>query len=171
VIVFLLRYWKWIAGGIGALLVLSFIGYQINAYGDRRYEAGKAKVQAAWDKDAHDRQEAYMALQADYRAREQQFTGTVAKIEQEKTNANARTADLQRRLADSLRRRPERPVGLPDAGAVGPDGKDPPKCTGAQLYRDDLQFLQREAEAADGLRHALRACYDQYDAALGATNH
>lgn len=162
--------WKLIGIGVGAAVVFGTVWWQIDSYGDRRREAGKAEVQAEWDKDIAARQAAYTALQASYRAKEQELTGKVGTITQEKIDADARTAGLQRRLASELRKRAERPAGLPDSGAVGADGKDPPRCTGAQLYRDDLQFLQREAEGADGLRHALRACYDQYDAARSAVS-
>ncbi len=160
---------KYGAIAVGALIVVGIVWWQIDSYGDDREKAGRDAVQAEWDKDIAARQKAYIALQDDYRAKEHALAQQVGNIQQEKINAEARTAGLQRRLADSLRKRAERPAGLPDTGAVGADGKDPPKCTGAQLYRDDLQFLQREAEAADGLRHALRACYSQYDAAVVAT--
>jgi hypothetical protein len=162
--------WKWIGIGVGTAIVLGSVWWQIDSYGDRRHEAGKAEVQSAWDKDAAERFRAYTALQTEYRAKEQTLTETVGTITQEKINAESRTAGLQRRLADSLRKRPERPAGLPDAGSASAAGEAPPKCTGAQLYRDDLEVLRRESGSADELRHALTACYAQYDAARAAVN-
>jgi len=37
--------------------------------------------------------------------------------------------------------------------------------TGAFLFREDAQFLTREAARSDGIRVALKGCYAQYDAA------
>lgn len=68
------------------------------------------------------------------------------------------------RLADSLRHRPERPAGgadLPRAAAAAPG---PAACTGADLYRDDAQFLVRLAADADQLRAAVWHCQAAYDA-------
>ncbi len=39
--------------------------------------------------------------------------------------------------------------------------------TGAFLFREDAQFLTREAARSDGIRVALKGCYAQYDAARG----
>ena len=72
-------------------------------------------------------------------------------------------------LADSLRHRPERPAGgadLPRAAAAAPG---PAACTGADLYRDDAQFLVRLAADADHLRAAVghrQAAYDAVRAQL-----
>lgn len=41
-----------IVGGIVLLALLVLAGVRIRAYGDARYEAGQAKVQAKWDKAA-----------------------------------------------------------------------------------------------------------------------
>lgn len=68
------------------------------------------------------------------------------------------------RLADSLRHRPERPASganLPDPAAAG---AGPAACTGAQLYRDDGEFLARVAADADRLRAAVEHCAAAYDA-------
>lgn len=37
-------------------------------------------------------------------------------------------------------------------------------CTGVQLYREDAEFLAREARLADEIRLELNSCYKQYDA-------
>ena len=68
------------------------------------------------------------------------------------------------RLADSLRHRPERPAGgadVPRAAAAAPGAA---ACTGAQLYRDDGEFLARIAADADRLRAAVEHCAAAYDA-------
>ena len=62
----------------------------------------------------------------------------------------------------SLRARPARP------SAPASDGQTATGCTGSQLYRDDGEFLVREAARADEIRIALKVCYAEYDAARKA---
>jgi len=68
---------------------------------------------------------------------------------------NQLTADLI-----SLRNRPSR-RHLPDNSRAACKG-----TTGAELSRQDSDFLVREAARADGLRTALKACYTYADSII-----
>lgn len=69
-------------------------------------------------------------------------------------------ADRLRIDLDRLRKRPARPADdLPGAPAIACQG-----CTGAELFRDDAEFLRREAARADEIRAGLEACYKVIDA-------
>lgn len=68
-------------------------------------------------------------------------------------------AGLARDL-ERLRNRPARPAaGMPQNSDVQCKG-----ATGAELSREDAEFLGREAARADILRTALQACYLAHDA-------
>lgn len=155
--------WRWIGIGVGALVVVGTVWWQIDSYGDRREQAGRDDVQQAWDKDAAERLRAYTALQADYRAKEQAWQAKAATARQERSDEDARTiAGLERTLR-SLRNRPNSPA----VSGAAPTASDcPSTCygTGARLYRDHGEFLIREAARADRTRAALKECYAVYEA-------
>lgn len=67
---------------------------------------------------------------------------------------------LQSALGE-LRQRQERSGGTNSAA-------DCKGATGAELSRQDAEFLTREAARADQLRAALQMCYQQYDAVRDA---
>ena len=75
-------------------------------------------------------------------------------------NLNARVASLTR----SLQERPSRPEssGVPDNARVE---ETPKGATGAQLYRQDGEFLAREAARAELIKEELLTCYKSYDTA------
>ena len=110
--------------------------------------------------------EAARDAEASARVKEQAATVTLATIEQKASNEKARlSADLAAAHRE-LRNRPERPSGgdVPKGSAAGVG------CTGAQLYRSDVEFLLGEASRADGLRIALGRCQAAYDAAVKLTS-
>ena len=78
-------------------------------------------------------------------------------------NLNARVASLTR----SLQERPSRPEssGVPDNSRIE---ETPKGATGAQLYRQDGEFLAREAARAELIKEELLGCYKSYDAAKEA---
>lgn len=45
IIIFALKHWRWLAGAT----VLALAGLMVHAYGQSRYNAGAASVQAKWD--------------------------------------------------------------------------------------------------------------------------
>lgn len=85
---------------------------------------------------------------------------------QEAANAAAKQhqtqiAGVRRNLdiaLDGLRNRPERPINLPATARTGCEGG-----SGAGLYREDGEFLAREAARADEIRAGLAACYTYAD--------
>ena len=81
-------------------------------------------------------------------------------------NLNARVASLTR----SLQERPSRPEssGVPDNSRVE---ETPEGATGAQLYRQDGEFLAREAARAELIREELLTCYKSYDTAKKALDN
>lgn len=110
--------------------------------------------------------EAARAAEASARAKEQAATVTLATIEQKASDEKKRlSADLAAAHRE-LRNRPERPSGddVRKGPAVGVG------CTGAQLYRSDVEFLLGEAARADGLRIALGRCQAAYDQAVKLTS-
>ena len=90
---------------------------------------------------------------------------------------NQRTKELKDEIAtvtrerdDALRRlqhRPQRPAGGPprDRNLPGDPAHQAtaPGCTGAELYREDGQFLVREAARAEVIRKGLLSCYADLD--------
>ena len=73
---------------------------------------------------------------------------------------NARVATLTR----SLQERPSRPEssGVPDNSRVEEVRQG---STGTGLYREDSEFLSREAARAELIKEELLGCYKSYDAA------
>ena len=135
----------------GALIFSVVLG--IYALDKSRQAKGYEKAQAEYVE---------LALKASETARlkEQELQAKTALITKAKDD---KIAAINSRLAialSELRNRPERP----SAGGV-----DPGNCkgaTGAELYRNDAEFLSREAARADTIRAALGACYEQYDSLL-----
>lgn len=102
------------------------------------------------------------------RAREGQLQDAATKLRETK---DAQIRAVNARLAATLvelRERPARPVEPVSAPSAGP-APEPPACrgTGAQLYREDAEFLAREAARADEIRAALQQCTAQYDEVTG----
>lgn len=81
-------------------------------------------------------------------------------------------ADLDRTVIE-LRKRPARPAAPFTSAAGVPTnpgaGQAAAGCTGAQLYREDGEFLAREAARAETVRRALGSCYAAHDRARSAT--
>ena len=133
----------------------------VMAYGAGHWqgdEAGQAKVQQQWDKDIARQEKEHAEAIARLREEERAMQAKADKDRQEKErelrNANARAAAL----ADSLRKRPDRPTetsAVPGNTETGPAASG---CTGAQLYRPDGEFLIREFRRAEELRLSLKEC-------------
>ena len=106
--------------------------------------------------------EALAAAQEEMRVREASLQAVAAKQRKEKDreirSLNARVDEL----LNSVRNRPSRgdKGGLSDNSGIGHGS-----CTGAELYRDDSEFLVRVAREADEIRLAYKQCMAQYEAA------
>lgn len=94
------------------------------------------------------------------REREQSMVSSADKIRKEK---NAKIASLNTRLGTALSSLSERPQRPPSTSQGAPASCHGAGATGAQLSREDAEFLIREAARADKLRTALDQCYKQYD--------
>lgn len=112
--------------------------------------------------------DAQMKAQREYEAA---VESRVATIQKEKEDEVKAINDRYLALANSLRDRPSRnpstsPSKDPAPSAVDSSGA---RCTGRELYREDAEFLAREAYRADILRKALKACRDTYEALVRKT--
>ena len=127
--------------------------------------AGKAKIQQAWDKEKAEQYAEYAKGQELARQKEQQLQASADKLRREKDaeirNINARATAL----ANSLRDRPQRSTEANSSADTASIGQTRPSCTGAELPREDAEFLAGEATRADSLRAALRQCFIQYEEA------
>ena len=127
--------------------------------------AGKAEVQQLWDKEKADQYAEYAKGQEAARQKEQQLQTQADRLRRDKDaeirNINARATAL----ANSLRDRNSRASETNSSASVAGTGQAGTRCTGAELSREDAEFLAGEAARADSLRTALRQCVAQYEAA------
>lgn len=132
------------------------------------YDRGAASVQVKWDKEKSEIQAQSAKVAADALATTKTLAAT---IETQRSNSNAQITALNTSLAGAiagLRDRPSRDSQSnvpsdPSTGA-GVGG------TGAGLYREDGEFLAREAARAKRLAIRLTQCQAQYNAARAALN-
>lgn len=143
------------AAGIAGLAIGFGIAWNVQGW---RMESDIADLRA-------NHAEAARAAEASARSREQAAAATLSTIEKKASDEQKSLATQLAAAHRELRNRPERPSGgdvpASPAGGVG--------CTGAQLYRQDLAFLYREAGRADQLRIALERCQAAYDGAVKLT--
>lgn len=156
---------------VAAAVVIGVIWWQVDAYGDRHFEAGKKEVQDLWDADKLAWSNKLSALTAEYRNKEAGLRAVVDASNKEGKAREARIAADLRRAVDQLRReRNSRPGGdgvNPPAAAVAADGR-PGTCSGRELYADDAAVLKRLAAELDRRNGQLRQCIGQYNAARDA---
>jgi hypothetical protein len=126
---------------------------------------GQAKVQAAWDAERIQQQEAHNQALRESIEKQQALQLGADQLRQEKDRETRELAARNTALVNSLRSRPERPTAA--AGTV-PDTAESSgtraACTGAGLSRQDAEFLAGEAARGDEARLALKQCYAQYEA-------
>ena len=128
---------------------------------------GAASVQAQWDKARAQATKEYEAKLNQARSTERDLQDQLEKLRKEKADEKARADVRYRALLDSVRNRPERPpevAARPEATSAGPG------ATGAQLYREDAEFLIGEARRADNLRASLQECRAAYENARRKLN-
>jgi hypothetical protein len=144
---------------IGTFTITSLAATAFYAYSKGRQD-GKTLVQARWDAErlAVTASQAEEAMKA--RQKEHELQATLAQQRKEHQNEVRRIGREHAALVDSLRQRSDRPAegatGVPQA--ANPRVEPATGCTGTQLYRQDGEFLAREAARADQLRIALRTC-------------
>lgn len=142
------------------LRALPYLAAALVAFGGGWYFNG-----LRWESTVHEIKttQAKMLAKAveDAHTRERDMQAAADKLRETK-DAQIRT--INARLAATLvelRDRPARPAYTLDTGS----GLKPPAIggTGAFLYREDAEFLAREAARADEIRAALQQCTAQYD--------
>lgn len=167
-IALLLRYWRYIAGAA----ILGVIWWQLHAYGVRKYDAGKAHVQAKWDQA---NVVAKAAADAKTRENELQDAADAARnIEVEKEHAKelaAASADRDRnyRLLQQARQR-STPSSCPAPEGSGFGGTTDASETGGAESTEDAAYRRRldaiDAAVADLMEEA-RANASQLDSLIG----
>lgn len=123
---------------------------------------GQAKVQAAWDAERIQQQEAHNQALRESIEKQQALQLGADQLRQEANREKRELAARNTALTNSLRDRPERPTevgAMRNAAGVGSGG-----CTPRELYRQDSEVVVGLAREADEVLIALKQCYAQYDA-------
>jgi len=160
--------WRVALFGVAALVVVGGVGFAVHHMKTSAFRAGQAEVQGKWDEDVRQRTEAFAALTTSYRLREQQMNADQAAARQEKERDKARLGAAQRRIADLLRNRPQRPADMSRSPAAVAADQGGPQCTGAGLFKPDAEFLAGQTARADDTRIALKECYAWHDSVMKA---
>jgi hypothetical protein len=150
----------WLIVGFVLAIAGSFVGgyYKGNS-------AGMAKVQQQWDNEKAVQYEAYAQAQEAARAKEQNLQIQADRLREEKDNEIRNLNARATALTNSLRDRPSRATTVASTVSSSTGLSCPAlTCTGAELSREDGEFLAGEAARADEARTLLKQCYDQYNA-------
>lgn len=124
---------------------------------------GQAKVQAAWDAERIQQQEAHNRALQESIEKQQALQLGADQLRQEADREKRELAARNTALTNSLRNRPERPTT--EVGAVrSATGAGSGGCTPRELYRQDSEVVVGLAREADEVLIALKQCYAQYDA-------
>jgi hypothetical protein len=135
---------------------LALTAWQAHGKGKR---SGMDKVQALWTAERMATTIAQAEEAAKARQTEQALQAALTKQRMEHRNEINRIARKHTALVHSLQQRAQRPDSLASVPQSATAGIEPATgCTGAQLYRQDGEFLAREAARADQLRLALKTC-------------
>lgn len=126
-------------------------------------QAGQAQVQAAWDAERLQQQEAHSKALRESIEKQQALQLGADQLRQEKDRETRELAARNTALVNSLRYRPERPATAAGtvSGAAQPGAGG---CTPRELYRQDSEVVVGFAREADELAIALKQCYAQYEA-------
>lgn len=149
--------WTAIGACAGALFMLG--GYF------RGVKDGMTRTQAQWEVKVAQQYAQAAAREATIRAENTQLQTYVQTLTEAEAREATRVDRLTRGVLDGLQSRSARPAAAgADSGRSPSTGDAPRFGTGAELYREDSEFLIREAARADQIRAALRTCTAQYDA-------
>lgn len=135
-----------IAAIAAAVAVVFFAGWWTNGW---RWEAKYNSLVTQY-------KEEQIKAEQEARAKEQELQ---AAIDNERQIKDEQLRSIRNRLDSTLyqlRQRSLRPTDPNDPSAAK-------GATGSQLYREDGEFLIREAARADEIRAGLRECYASYD--------
>jgi len=140
-----------------ALLALVLTASHVVAWRD-----GAEHVTAKWDKEKITEAQAVADMERKLRQTEFEMQQQVSKVLKDKTDEIARLNRQHDTIVDGLRKRAARPAAVPVPPSTGTT-ESPCQCDGRQLYREDAEFLVREARRADAIRIELEACYQEYE--------
>ena len=136
----------------------SFWSARLTAAG---YDAGYAKAQT-------DIRQAQAAAADRARVKERRLQQAVDAARKERDHAMDRLRAEHAVDVARLRERADRPAS--DSPSTTRDGQAATGCTGAELYRQDAEFLVGESYRAEATRLGLLACYAQYEQIRGEVN-
>jgi hypothetical protein len=144
--------------------VLAIAGSFVGGY-YKGNSAGMAKVQQQWDQERLQQQGEHIQALSDARAKEQSLQTQADRLREEKDNEIRNLNARATALSNSLRDRPSRTTTVASTVSSSTGLSCPAlTCTGAELSREDGEFLAGEAARADEARTLLKQCYDQYNA-------
>lgn len=152
------------------LLVIAFLGAAVMGVKFWEHRLIQQGDQAGYARAVNQARDAADKAKADAEQKTKQLQTEVDQARKDKSDALNELDRTARALADSLRQRPARPTrgaGLPTPAGAGPAAGG---CNGAQLYREDGEFLAREAARADAIRIDLQACHAAYQRASETVN-
>lgn len=130
-------------------LSLFYAGWFVNG---SRWEAKHESLIRSYQEEA-------LLAQKKARATEQALQAT---IDRERTTHETKIRTINTQLVAALNELRERPTRTSVVYTKSPC--DCPGARGSQLFREDAEFLTREAARADRLATALQACYASYEA-------
>lgn len=120
----------------------------------------RAEWQVRVDREAKERLEKEVKAQALAQSNAVALAKKLEEQDRVKQNEINAINTNHRRIVASLRQRLSRPTSTVSADK---NTAVTPGCTGAELHREDGQFLAGEAARGDLLRAELLSCYAQYD--------
>lgn len=153
---------------IAAMLIaaiLTVAGWAIHASG---LAAGRAEIQAQWDRQRIADASATVQAALHAREREQALQFAADKIRQEKTREIRRLSAAHDAAVRELRDRPGRPADYLPAADQAAGAGAAAGCGADQLFRQDAAVALGIARDADIARAALIECRAAYKAAQGA---
>lgn len=142
--------YRWIAGVVAALVFGFMVGWKTQGW---RKDKEISNLQETTAKN-------YAAAQTQAREKEQEL---ISKADLLRKDKDVQIYNIRNQLDNSLielRKRKERPAVVREVPGATPtcDG-----ASGTELWREDAEFLKREAARADENAVKLNACIAQYN--------
>jgi hypothetical protein len=153
---------RWVLGSLAAVLLFGGVYW-------KGRQAGKEVVQDEWDKAKLVQEQARIEWERKVRKTEKELQAKLDTVVKEKQHE---LQILKRNHADivaSLRNRNSRPADF-KLPSTSRNAESSGNCSGAELFREDAEFLIGEAARADEIRTELEACYVMYDSIKKANN-
>jgi hypothetical protein len=150
---------RWVALG-SCLGLAAMVGLYFRGVKD-----GTTRANLRWEVRVAQQYAQAAAREATVKAQNTQLQTYVQTLTEAEAYESARVDRLTRGVLSGLQARDARPPATGTDSGRGPAAGDAPRFgTGAELYREDSEFLIGEAARADQIRAALRTCTAQYNA-------